>query len=87
MGLDRKDLEMMSVSIPTVDWWDIREDIDSLTDTVERLERVVEALALVWKEERTKSWEMILQRMLSKEFRSPRLSRPLEDRHEDDDRF
>jgi len=67
MGLDRKDLSMLSVSIPVVDWWDIREQIDQLNDAVNRLERVAESLVELYLSERTKSWELILKEMLAKE--------------------
>lgn len=66
MGFDRKDLEMMAVSIPTVDFMDIREDLERLTDVVDRLERVLEAFIMLYHEERVKNWEMILQAMLRK---------------------
>jgi len=36
MSLDRKDFEMVGVSIPTVDWWSARDEIDRLTDTALR---------------------------------------------------
>lgn len=67
MSLEKKDLEMISVSIPVVDWWDIREEIDQLNDTVNRLEKIVEALILLHREERVKNWEMILQKMIEKQ--------------------
>jgi hypothetical protein len=67
MALDQKDLQMLSVSIPVVDYWEMKEDIDRLEDAVNRLEKVVEALILLHKEERVKSWEMILREMLKKE--------------------
>jgi hypothetical protein len=67
MSLDKKDIEMMAVSIPVVDWWDIREEIDQLNDTVNRLKKIVEALILLHREERVKTWEMILQKMMEQE--------------------
>ncbi len=66
MGLDRKDIEMMAASIPTVDWLDIRDDIDRLTDAVNRLEQVVEMLVLLHREERVATWQTILESMLKK---------------------
>lgn len=74
MGLDKKDLEMTSVSIPVVDWWDIQEEINRLQekinrveDIADRLERIAEALIALYKEERVKNWTMILQAMLEKQ--------------------
>jgi len=67
MGLDKRDMEMMAVSIPTVDYFEIKEEIDRLTDSVNRLEKIVECLAELYLKERVKNWEMILQAMLRKE--------------------
>jgi hypothetical protein len=67
MGLDQRDKEMMALSVPTVDFFELREDLDRLEDTVVRLEKIVEALILLHKEERVKSWTLILQEMLKKE--------------------
>jgi hypothetical protein len=67
MGLDERDKEMMAVSVPTVDYFEMREDLDRLEDAVIRIEKVVEALILLHKEERVKSWELILREMLRKE--------------------
>ncbi len=69
MSLDRKDLEMLSVSIPTVDWWDIRQEIDRLSDSVKRLEGTVEALAELYKQERVKTWEAILTKLMERQDR------------------
>ena len=44
MALDDRDREMMAVSVPTVDYFEMREDLDRLEDAVIRLEKVVEAL-------------------------------------------
>jgi len=67
MGLDKKDLEMLSVSIPVVDWWDIQEEIDRLENLADRLESVEEALIDLYRTERVKSWEIILKKMLEKQ--------------------
>ena len=69
MSLDQKDLEMMAVSVPTVDWWDIREEIDNLTENVNRLQTIVEALAELYRTERVKTWEMVLTKMLERQER------------------
>ena len=69
MGLEKKDLEMMSISVPVVDYWEMKEEIDRLSDCVERLENVLEAFIKLLQEERVKNWEMILQKMLEKEER------------------
>ena len=67
MSLDKKDLEMMCVSIPVVDYWEMKEEIDHLSDCVDRLEKVLEAFIKLYQEERVKSWEMILQKMIEKQ--------------------
>ena len=64
MTLDKKDIEMMSIAIPVVDWWDIRDEIDGLSDAVMRLEKTVEALVELHRQERVKTWEMVLTKML-----------------------
>jgi hypothetical protein len=69
MGLDKKDFEMMSVSIPIVDWFDVRDQIDRLNGDVNRLEKIVEALAEIYQKERVKSWEIILNKMIEREDR------------------
>lgn len=66
MVLENKDLEMMCVSIPVVDYWEMKEEISNLQDAVCRLERIIEALILLYREERVKNWEMILRKMLEK---------------------
>jgi uncharacterized protein Yka (UPF0111/DUF47 family) len=66
VGLDKKDLQMMSVLIPVVDWWDIQEEIDRLEDIADRLERIAEVFLALYKEERTKNWEIVLQTMMKK---------------------
>jgi len=65
----RKDYEMLSVSIPVVDWWDIKDEIDKLNDSANRLEKIVEAMIELYRSERVKSWEMILQKMYQEEKR------------------
>jgi len=71
MSLDKKDLEMMSIAIPVVDYWQMREDSDRLEDAVNRLEKVVEALFELYHSERVKSWEMILRGISEKKERKP----------------
>ncbi len=67
MGLDKKDIEMLAVSIPTVDWWDIRDEIDKLSDTVNRLEAVLAGLAELYNRERVKTWELVITKILERE--------------------
>ena len=79
MGLDPKDFKMLSISIPTVDWWDIRDEIDRLSDAVMRLEKTVEVLVELHRQERVKTWELILTRMLDKQER--KMKRGQDDSH------
>jgi signal transduction histidine kinase len=67
MSLDRRDLEMLTVSIPVVDYWEMREELDRLNDSVDRLERITEALIELYRVERVKNWELILQEMLKQQ--------------------
>jgi hypothetical protein len=76
MSLEKKDLEMMSVSIPVIDWWDIQEEIERLNDNVNRLERVVEVLIELYRTERVKNWEMILQKMMEKQEKKGNRNEP-----------
>jgi hypothetical protein len=69
MTLEKRDLEMLCVSIPTIDLLDIRDELDRLEDVACRLEKVLEALVALYSEERIKNWEMILQEMVKKEER------------------
>lgn len=66
MGLDKRDIEMMCICIPVVDYWEMREDLDRLENVVNRLEKVVEMLIELYRSERIKNWEMILRKMLEK---------------------
>jgi hypothetical protein len=67
MSLDNQDKQMMSVSVPVVDYWEMKDEINHLENTVTRLEKVVETLVQLYKEERVKNWEIILKEMLKKE--------------------
>ena len=67
MIFDDRNLEVLSVSIPVTDWYDARDEIDSLRESVERLQKVVEALAELYRTERVKTWEMVLTKMLERE--------------------
>jgi hypothetical protein len=64
MGLDKKDLEMMAVSVPVVNCWEMKEELDRFGDCVERLEKVIECLVDLYHKERVKNWETILNEML-----------------------
>jgi len=64
MGLEKKDIEMMTISVPTVDYWEMRDDLDQLKDAINRLERTIEALAEIYRTERVKNWSGILDEML-----------------------
>jgi hypothetical protein len=77
MGLDKKDIEMMTMSIPTVDYWEMKEELDRLSDCVERLERCIRALALLHKEERVRDWELILKEMLKQGEDKARKMKPV----------
>jgi len=65
--IDERDRQMMSISVPVLDYLEMREDLDRLENAVVRLERVAEVLVELYFSERTKSWEMILKEMLKKE--------------------
>ena len=67
MIFDDRNLEVLSVSIPVTDWYDARDEIDSLRESVERLQKIVEALAELYRTERVKTWEMVLTKMLERE--------------------
>lgn len=74
MALNEKDLGDVKLSRPVavVDVWDIDDRIDRLQDAVIRLERTVEALIELYRSERVKGWEMILQEMLKKQEQKTR---------------
>jgi hypothetical protein len=67
--IDERDKTMMSVSVPVVDYLEMREEIDRLEDAVNRMEKIVECLAELYLKERVKNWEIILQQMVGKEER------------------
>jgi hypothetical protein len=67
MGVDKKDLEMMAVSVPVVDYWEMKEELDRLSDCVLRLEKILECFIALYSEERVKNWELILRAMLEKQ--------------------
>jgi hypothetical protein len=50
--------------VPVVDLWDIDDRIARLEAIAGRLEKAVEAFGELYKNERVKNWEMILQEML-----------------------
>ena len=75
MDLDEKNLELLSVSIPVTDWYDARDEIDSLRESVDRLQKVVEALAELYRTERVKTWELVLNKMLEREDKKIREGR------------
>ena len=61
-----KDHEMMCVSVPTVDFWDIQEEIERLGDAVDRLETILQAFILLYQEERRKTWKLVLDEMFER---------------------
>jgi len=69
MGLEQKDLDDVRQSKPVavVDLWDIDDRIDRLENIAKRLERVLEVLAQLYLEERTKTWELILNELIRQE--------------------
>jgi hypothetical protein len=66
MGLTDSDFQDLRLSRPVsvTDLWDIDDRIDRLERVAERLERAVVAFGELYKSERVKNWEMILQEML-----------------------
>ena len=75
MVFDDKNLELLSVSIPVTDWYDARDEIDNLRESVDRLQKVVEALAELYRTERVKTWELVLNKMLEREDKKIREGR------------
>ncbi len=69
MGLSRKDIQDVRQARPVavVDLWDVDDRINWLQDLTDRLEKVVECLIELYREERVKNWEMILKEMLDRE--------------------
>jgi hypothetical protein len=67
--MNEKDLQDMKLARPValVDLWDIDDRIDHLQDAVNRMEKVVEALLALYRSERVKGWEIILQAMIKKQ--------------------
>ena len=66
--MDKKDLEDVKLARPVsvVDLWDIDNRVDRLEDAVTRLEKVVECLVELYHEERVKSWDLILGKMMQR---------------------
>lgn len=66
ISLDQQDFEDVRLSRPVsvTDLWDIDDRINRLSDCVERLEKVVESLVLLYQKERVKSWVLILQEIM-----------------------
>ena len=62
--IDDRDKEMLCLSIPMVDYWEMKEELDRLSDCVERMEKILEAFIILYQEERVKNWELILREML-----------------------
>ena len=69
VGVNHKDFEDVRLSRPVsvTDLWDIDDRISRLEDIAARLEKVLEAFILLYREERVKTWEMILKKMLEQE--------------------
>ena len=63
---DRCDVRL-SRPVALVDLWDLDDRVSRLEDVVERLEKVVVAMVELYRSERVKNWEMILQEMMKKE--------------------
>lgn len=57
----------LAKSVAVVDLWDIDDRINRLEAIAERLEEVVGCLVELYRSERVKNWELILQEMLKKE--------------------
>jgi hypothetical protein len=60
---DFRDIRL-SRPVSVTDLWDIDDRIDQLERISEKLERAVVALEELYREERIKSWELILQEMM-----------------------
>jgi hypothetical protein len=65
MSIDKKDREMMSLSVPVVDYFEMKDEIDRLSSTVERLETAIQVLTELYRTERVKTWEIVLREMLN----------------------
>ncbi len=69
MELDKQDMEMLTIAVPLVDYWEMKEEIDRLSGAVERFEKILECFIALYREERVKTWEMILHAMLKEQER------------------
>ena len=58
----------LAKSVAVVDLWDIDDRINRLEAIAEHLEEVVGCLVELYRSERVKNWELILQEMLKKEL-------------------
>lgn len=69
MTLREEDLEDVRQARPValLDLWGIDDRLDRMEDAVNRLEKIVEALVELYRSERVKNWELILQGMLKEQ--------------------
>jgi hypothetical protein len=67
MGLDTKDKEMLSISIPVVDYWELKDELERLSETVGQLRDILSCFVQLYRQERVKAWEMVLTKLLEKE--------------------
>ena len=79
MGLNETDIQDVKLArlVAVIDLWDIDDRISHLEEITERLEKVVECMIALYREERVKNWEMILHEMLEKEERQKRMIKPI----------
>jgi len=61
--MDKNDLSKLHAAIPVIGFFEMRADVEQLTSTVERLEKVVDTLVNLYREERVKTWELVLNEM------------------------
>ena len=66
MTLSSKDFEDLRLArpVPVLDLFDLDSRIDRLERIAERLERSIVGLGELYREERVRNWEQILQEML-----------------------
>ncbi len=71
--MDSEDFQNLKLARPVavVDLWDVEDRITRLEAIVERFEHVLEGFLVLYKEERIKTWEMILRKILEEEKGRP----------------
>jgi hypothetical protein len=79
MGLNETDIQDVKLArlVAVIDLWDIDDRISHLEEITERLEKVVQCLIALYREERVKNWEMILHEMLKRKEDKKRMIKPI----------